>query len=151
MKLSDAMNLGATLCSMEAGNWNSCALGVAGTAVGVPQARVVKLHDNQAVRPAFRNLYLLEDESTRGEAIMEKFPWLRDTNYAEGNPLKSFSRCIFERFDNKVCGSETITFEQLVDYVRSVEPDCDTCCKFECSCPVSEPVRKMDKSVEVMA
>lgn len=146
MRLSDAMLMGRNLCSMEAGNWNSCALGVAGTAVGVPRARVVVLHsDNPGIRPSLRILYLMEDESTRGEAIRAKFPWIKDVVGPH-----SYQRAIFERFDDAVCCGR-MTFEQLVDYVRSVEPDCETCCKFECSCPVEEPVRKVDKSVEVMA
>jgi hypothetical protein len=27
-----------------------------------------------------------------------------------------------------------MTFEQLVDYVRSVEPSCGECNRFECTC-----------------
>lgn len=35
-----------------------------------------------------------------------------------------------------------ITFEQLVDYVRSIEPACGECNRFECTCaPKEEPSR----------
>lgn len=149
MRLSDAMLMGRNLCSMEAGNWNSCALGVAGTAVGVPQARVIKFKGEvpKGVRPSFYNLYEMENGETRSQAIGEKFPWLYTFQHLSN---QTWMRKVFTLFDDAVTKG-SMTFEQLVDYVRSVEPDCETCCKFECSCSVEEPVRKMDKLVEVMA
>lgn len=148
MRLSTAMALGRNLCSMEAGNWNSCALGVAGTAVGVPQARVIQFKGSVAIgeHPSLYNLYEMEDGDSRSSAIVEKFPWL----YSTGNKGKNWMKILYTLFDDAVTKG-SMTFEQLVDYVHSVEPDCETCCKFECSCPVEEPVRKMDTSVEVMA
>jgi hypothetical protein len=40
-------------------------------------------------------------------------------------------------FSQVVAGTKTI--EQLVDYVRSIEPECGECCEFTCGC-----VQKMD-------
>lgn len=147
MRLSTAMALGRNLCSMEAGNWNSCALGVAGTAVGVPQARVIQFKGSVAIgeHPSLYNLYEMEDGDSRSQAIAEKFPWLY--NRSAG---KDWMKTLYTLFDDAVTKG-SMTFEQLIDYVRSVEPDCETCCKFECSCVPEEVVRKMDKSVEVMA
>lgn len=56
--------------------------------------------------------------------ICKAWPWLDFTNYDEE---------IFSRFDDLVC-RDLMTFEQLVDYVRSVEPECGECNRFECSC-----------------
>lgn len=46
--------------------------------------------------------------------------------------ITSFASQIWEKFDNWVCGGH-ITYEQLCDWVRSVEPDCD-CNRFNCTC-----------------
>src|ERR1700733_5770950 len=38
-----------------------------------------------------------------------------------------------------VCRGES-TFEKLVDYVRSIEPDCGECNQFECTCQKEAPI-----------
>lgn len=53
MKLSDAMVLGSMMAELRQGDWSSCALGVAGTAIGIP---------------AFT--------SRRWQPIMHYWPWL---------------------------------------------------------------------------
>jgi hypothetical protein len=62
------------------------------------------------------------------------WPWLLDGGYRYDVKISIY-------FIRVHLGERT--FEQLVDYVRSVEPDCGDCCKFECSC-----VQKMDNNVE---
>ena len=42
MKLSEAMMLGSTTCKMVRGDWNSCALGCAGNAVGIANFDTIK-------------------------------------------------------------------------------------------------------------
>jgi len=106
MKLSEAMMLGSTTCKMLPADINSCALGCAGNAVGIPLC------------------VAREGGWQRLQAIQDRWPWLSD----------SLSEVIWTLFDNHVCCGE-MTLEQLVDYVRSVEPACGECNQFECSCP----------------
>lgn len=100
MRLSTAMMLGASTCKMIPGDINSCALGAALNAVGA--ARVDGIFDMSRVV-----------ESKR------LWPWL-----TEICPCCSFAygSHIAITFNTKVCKGE-MTFEQLVDWVRSVEPD----------------------------
>lgn len=110
MKLSEAMMLGSATCKMVAGDWNSCALGAAANAIGIPQSKVLF-------------------GVGRGHAIRAAWPWLETRQPSE---LLSISEIVF-RFDNEVCEGK-MTFEQLVDYVRSIEPECGECNRFECTC-----------------
>ena len=113
MRLSDAMMLGSMMVSMKPGNWRACALGVAGTAVGIP------VHQKR-----------------RHEAICDVWPWLA-SNHDE-------RLCeIVELFDQRVCGGD-MTFNELVEYVRSIEPDCD-CGTRNCCCN-----RVTDEEVEAL-
>lgn len=108
MKLSMAMMLGSTTCKMRGGNINFCAIGAALNAVGVPQNR-----DRQ--------------DFTRLEATRTLWPWLF------GQVGMDYLQKVVCLFDGKVVYGE-MTYEQLVDYVVSVEPACETCNRFECSC-----------------
>ncbi len=124
MKLSEAMMLGSVTCKMVPGDWNSCGLGCAGNAVGIPQSERKK-------------------GAGRSRLICDNWPWLRGYD-GDGN---FWNRRVWERFDFQVCEGK-MTFEQLVDYVRSVEPECGECNQFKCVCDpteVSEKVQKMDK------
>jgi hypothetical protein len=122
MKLSTAMMLGSTTCKMVPGDWNSCALGCAGNAVGI----------GQGVRREASGFIWMSDGRGRSQHIYDVWPWL--------NGEKMFwAALIWGKFDSKVCSGE-ITLEQLVDYVRSIEPSCGDCNKFECSCVKSEVV-----------
>lgn len=94
MRLSVAMMLGSTTCKMVPGKWSSCALGAAANAVGIA------------------------DNARRPYAIYDQWPWLRYPS-PRGH---SFGAEIYSRFDADVCRGG-MTFEELVDYVRSIEPD----------------------------
>jgi hypothetical protein len=110
MRLSDAMMLGSTTVQMVPGDIRSCALGAAGNAVGI-----------------------LRDEYRRLGRIQMEWPWLmneipKEVREAAPTPILAlpgyggFGRAITRTFNGPVCDG-TITFEQLVDWVRSVEPD----------------------------
>lgn len=57
----------------------------------------------------------------------ELWPWLSTEYFG----------VITAKFDTEVCYGH-MTLEQLVDYVRSVEPSCGECNRFNCSCVKSE-------------
>jgi hypothetical protein len=124
MKLSTAMMLGAATCKMIPADWNSCAFGAAGNAVGVP--RVVSDYEG--------------DTSERFPFLAKVWPWIR-VDDDEAFPMQATvtASTIWQQFDNLVCTGE-MTFEQLVDYVRSIEPECGRCNSFQCTCAkVEEP------------
>jgi hypothetical protein len=108
MRLSEAMMLGAATCKMEAYDIDTCALGSALNAVGVPQRSWDPL-----------------DSIFRYRQVESRWPWV----YSSPVGLTQ----IVDLFDRKVCSGE-MTFEQLVDYVRSIEPDCGNCNRFDCTC-----------------
>jgi len=115
MKLSEAIMLGSTTCKMERANWNTCAIGCAGTAVGIE------------VSASLRSSLL------RARRILQEWPWLNCLSERE----YCYSEEIWTRFDNEVVPGY-MTLEQLVDYVKSVEPDCGECKQFSCSCKKTE-------------
>jgi hypothetical protein len=119
MKLSEAMMLGSATCKMYPGNWNSCALGAAANAVGIPAK------------------YANDPGPPRCVSILNYWPWLDTSHDYPGSP--PWGGIIASRFDYQVCRG-TMTYEQLVDYVRAVEPECGECCKFKCTCELSSPV-----------
>lgn len=126
-KLSEAIMLGiGTVEHMEIGNINSCALGVALNAVGVPAAnRLIAL----ALSGAVRLTLSAKSVNARYQALYYIWPWLEGTI-----GLRTWSYEIWHRFDNHV-SEGLMTIEQLADYVRSVEPECGECNSFQCVCP----------------
>ena len=130
MKLSEAMLLGSATCKMVAGDWNSCALGAAGNAVGIPQ------FDNILARALW---------------IQDTWPWLRNISrvqeYKGAELTINYCEEIWTRFDNEVVGG-AMTLEQLVDYVKSIEPQCGECNKFECTCVKAEVEQTEGVTVE---
>ncbi len=118
MRLSEAMMLGSATCKMVQGDWNSCALGCAGNAVGIQHA---------SGRLGEDDIDIDGDLVTRFTLLANVWPWIRTANFAAE---------IYIKFDDEVCIGK-LTFEQLVDYVRSIEPDCD-CNRFNCDCAKAE-------------
>ena len=60
---------------------------------------------------------------SRGRTLLQAtYPWFTD---AEDEKISVMFM--------DVCTGET-TFEQLISYVRSIEPDCGECNRFECTC-----------------
>lgn len=110
MRLSTAIMLGAATCKMEAGNINSCAYGAALNAMGIPL-----------------EVDGMQDGGPRYFAIEGLWPWTVDGELWHREAAK-----VITLFDSRVCDGR-MTLEQLVDWVRSVEPDCD-CNRFNCTC-----------------
>jgi hypothetical protein len=116
------MMLGSATCRMEAGNWNSCALGAAANAVGL-------------VRDFNFALFGERHESyARINEINATWPWLDIQHQVvlDEQP-ETPGHDIYHMFDRYVCTGK-MTFEALVDYVRSIEPACGECNRFECTC-----------------
>jgi hypothetical protein len=120
MRLSEAIMMGSATCKLERGNINSCAFGAALNAEGIPQVTKTRL-----------------SEISRYMAVTEIWPWTAQREAVRDYDcgLTEQAREIFRRFDALVCIG-IITLEQLVDYVKSIEPDCD-CNQFNCSCKLS--------------
>lgn len=98
MRLSEAMMLGRVTCKMVACDWNSCALGAAENALGIAE------HSR---------------DFSRRIAAYNEWPWLQNECVCGcANNLCH----ITQAFDRMVAPGK-MTFEQLVDWVRSVEPD----------------------------
>lgn len=123
MKLSTAMMLGSTTCKMLPGNMNSCAFGAALNALGVPQE---------------------EPSYMRYTPLRKHWPWLTEDESRLSEPAKE----IYGRFDFNVCQG-LMTLEQLVDYVRSIEPACGECNSFSCTCVTSETAEEAVQVVHV--
>lgn len=98
MRLSEAAMLGTTL-EMKFGVWNHCLLGNAATAVGIP---------------TWGNL-----GNGRYRRICEEWPWLLKLEH--GDYGATFGYRIWQRFDHEVAEGK-ITVEQLIDWIREVEP-----------------------------
>lgn len=118
MKLSEAMMLGSTTCKMIPKDWDSCALGAAANAIGIPH-------------------YVGVDYFNRIADIVKEWSWILEFS-SEGQYLTF----IFHKFDDEVCGGK-MTFEELVDYVISVEPKCGECNSFACTCVGKEKVENV--------
>lgn len=119
MKLSDAMVLGDTLRKRNAsmyldkdryGNYCGCAIGGAFLAIGITDS----------------------DEMI---ADREHWPWLSDKANL-GSRYRTLIGCGIDRKYPSFLQVETgeCTFEQLVEYVRSIEPECGECNSFKCTC-----------------
>jgi hypothetical protein len=113
MKLSDAIMLGDSMRSRNSCIWLignddgvcvGCAMGGAVLAVGAT------VKQNSAWPGIFDSF------------ATQWWPWLTQENLEE----------ISVRFANVCIFASTI--EQLVDYVRSIEPECGVCCRFDCTC-----------------
>lgn len=123
MKLSEAMMLGSVTCKMVRGDLNTCALGAAANAIGIAKMA------NKA-------------DWSRINSIKKVWPWLDE----EVSRLERNIDGIVFRFDDMVCFGK-MTLEQLADYVKTIEPSCGDCCKFDCSCVKAETA---DAPIEVL-
>lgn len=136
MRLSEAMLLGDSMRRRtnsvyllgEQGEYCGCAIGGALLAVGVGRS----IGEN--------NLF----------AISRVFPWIMDVwkQDIEWKVKIAFTKNEEDPSFQKVLEGKC-TFEQLVDYVRSVEPDCGTCCSFTCTCKTVEPELEVAEAVSV--
>lgn len=62
MRLSEAMMLGSATCKMVPGDWNSCSLGAAANAVGIPRAE---------------GMFGIQ----RINAILKEWPWINSPRF----------------------------------------------------------------------
>lgn len=107
MKFSDAILAGSVLVpEIKHGDINACALGMAADAVGIPRT------DQR------------EGNMPRYNAIYKQWPWLLTAgeNCPKCGVRHWESEVIFHVFDRHVMGDRSMTLEQLVDYVRTIEP-----------------------------
>lgn len=127
MKVSDAIVLGCMMGKLEGGSWNTCVLGVAANAVGiVKQFRMNFLGISTNV---FR---------FRISGMEKTWPWLKDYPEDSLDPITWLNRISY-RFECCVCPPDSddpdpAKFEELLAYIRSIEPSCGDCNRFECSC-----------------
>jgi hypothetical protein len=131
MKLSEAMLLGDSLRRRtneiylqqdpeHEGEWCGCAVGGALLALGRGRARLGKPENNV-------------------DAKYSIWPWLVEPDLANyGRPFEGSVEHAenVASFENVMQGKNS--FEQLVDYVRSIEPDCGECNQFQCTCQKQE-------------
>jgi hypothetical protein len=109
MRLSDAMLAGSMIwTSHRMNNWNMCAIGTAANAVGIT---------------AYRNGTVLGLD-TRAAGIRDHWPWLWEEFAGSDSTWIELISNLFEG------GSEV---ENLVEFIRKVEPKCD-CNRFKCHC-----------------
>jgi hypothetical protein len=102
-------------------NWNCCALGVAANAVGIPASEdgsVLGLRD-------------------RRRSIPLEWPWLKES-YDNTNYMMYISNS-FEFYG--------LSIPSLVEFIRSVEPDCGECNNFQCTC-VGLRIQEMPAAVQ---
>lgn len=117
IKLSEYIMLGiGTVETMVAGDINSCALGIALNAAGVPAINKVSW---MSVNARYFALYVM-------------WPWLSEP--VEPTSRVDWCDAVWTRFDNCVIRDRSMTIEQLADYVKSVEPECGECNRFKCTC-----------------
>ena len=129
MKLSEAMMLGSVTVKMEPHSIQTCALGAAGNAVGIPNGMDV----------LYRGAIYLN----RLYHIMNEWPWLKKACVC-GRGCLVAGNCVSTRFNDEVCEGK-MTFEELVDYVRSIEPECGACNEFQCTCSKPEPTKAIEE------
>lgn len=132
MRLSDAMMLGSVTCRMERYNWNSCALGCAGNAVGIPNWGNRGHGRHNLILQAWP--WLLEECPCEmciavSADRKKRAPWMAHERYMDH---------ITSAFDFQVSYG-LMTLEQLIDWVRSVEPK-----------PLGLPAPAVSESVEAV-
>ena len=116
MRLSDAAMLGSLMQRYEVRDWNSCFLGLAANAVGVPRVSEIKATTIAGMSGEFACF----DVSGRIEGILAHWPWLASN---ENEHMYEITHL----FDHGM------PFDKLVEYVRTIEPPCE-CGVRECCC-----------------
>lgn len=103
MRLSDAIAMGRVLVSeLKAGSMDGCVLGMAAKAIGTPTS------------------------GNMGDCFSKlerQWPWLRN-EVPEGvvSTAGNWTGAIWYRFDIEVMIERTLTLDQLIDWVRTIEP-----------------------------
>jgi hypothetical protein len=158
MRLSEAIMLGSATVKMAAGDWNSCALGAACNALGMarhdpywPFGLPPKIN-GKMIDGVLTLCMEFEPTCDRRMEILKRWPWTgvsvpfaSTPTWCQEAALKlpqlevnaatvvTYISIVTIGFDHCVVAGK-MTLEQLVDWVRSVEPSCGECCSFECGC-----------------
>jgi hypothetical protein len=130
MKFSDALVAGSVITESKPYDLNHCALGMAANAKGIART------DDWGAAEC------------RWAGLMKSWPWLvvkslkfpaRVTDIL-GNPGVVHETIentpwiwIVETFNQEVSTGK-MSFEEFVQKVRGMEPDCGDCCRYECTC-----------------
>jgi hypothetical protein len=125
------MILGCTMGKLEGGSWNTCALGVAANAVGIAKRVTITIF-------GFSSTW-----RRRIGPMQKMWPWLKeDIDAGKYFGMFTWLERISGRFEHEVCDwvnqPDPAKFEELVAYVRSIEPSCGDCNRFQCSCAPAE-------------
>jgi len=120
MRLSEDMMLGRSITDLRGCNIDRCAMGAALNARGVAKSTSDHLASNRY---------------TIAEIL---YPWIcqalpKSLRTGLGLPVTSYEGLIYTYFDLFVWDYKTMTYEELCDLVRIMEPDCD-CNQFGCTC-----------------
>ena len=84
-----------------------------------------------------------ETEQSAGELAVERWPWLNEERPNRCSTYAAYIGCDSKAGFTAVIEGK-ITFEQLVDYVRSIEPECGECNRFQCTCVKAEAVPEVE-------
>lgn len=133
MHLSEAVLLGDLIRTRDAGcylRWPADEVGPCGCAIGGAV---------MAVRSGITRQDIAAGYDTNGYSLAEAiWPWLERRIACSDGHIRTYDTIISIQFYEVVEGKRTL--ESLADYIRSVEPSCGECCRFDCTC-----VQKMDE------
>ena len=148
MKLSEAGTLGSSLKRRGGRTWiysnpatnEQCGCFIGGALLAIGRGDRGAYTELSEIRDAFP--WVMQPLTPEQEP---KFAY--KVNYYKANkPVDSFAAvCLISDLYDAVCRGE-ITEEQLADWVRSVEPACGDCNRFNCDCaarPASEELVEM--------
>jgi hypothetical protein len=117
VKLSSAIMLGMNTLDLSGNDFNCDILGVAANAVGIPRA-----------------VWTKESIHERNESILDQWPWLEKQIPVEG---KDYYQTRFVELSGRFDG-EGSTLGDLLNYIRSIEPECGECNYYDCICVRAE-------------
>ena len=124
MKLSSAIVLGIQTLDLSGSDFNCDILGVAANAVGIPRA-----------------VWTKESIKARNESILDHWPWLAKQIPVEG---KDYYQTRFVELSGHFDGEDG-TLGDLLNHVRSIEPECGECNDYDCTCArVEEFIRQFE-------
>jgi len=124
------MILGMQTLRPSPGDINFDILGVAANVVGISRAG----ESGESIQ-------------ARYQGLVDQWPWLGRQIPVEGEDFyRTLLMEISYRFDQRVCGEE-ITLNDLLDYVRSIEPECGKCCNYDCACERAERLQSIENEL----